>query len=164
MPSIAASTGVCIHNEAIRVLPVIRFGETKEPVAEGMVSILEPFIDTLVICTLTGLVILSSGVWQEKFPTTFSQTDTEILAGVYDDQNPMHVNQLAAHLILFLPRTIPCAPSAGLFSCRQDSQIPVRLRLSITARWQKMFVCCSRASPSMEPWLSRTGRCLMQAW
>ncbi|MDZ7641250.1 MAG: alanine:cation symporter family protein [Desulfurivibrio sp.] len=28
-----------------------------EPVSEGMVSILEPFLDTLVICTLTGLVI-----------------------------------------------------------------------------------------------------------
>ena len=37
-----------------------------EPVSEGMVSILEPFIDTILICTLTGLVILSSGVWQEK--------------------------------------------------------------------------------------------------
>src|SRR5690606_39198195 len=34
-----------------------------EPVSEGMVSILEPFIDTIIICTLTGLVILSSGVW-----------------------------------------------------------------------------------------------------
>ena len=32
---------------------------TKEPVSEGMVSILEPFLDTLIICTLTGLVILS---------------------------------------------------------------------------------------------------------
>ena len=35
--------------------------KTKEPVSEGMVSILEPFIDTIIICTLTGLVILSSG-------------------------------------------------------------------------------------------------------
>jgi AGCS family alanine or glycine:cation symporter len=37
--------------------------KTKEPVSEGMVSILEPFIDTIIICTVTGLVILSSGVW-----------------------------------------------------------------------------------------------------
>ena len=35
---------------------------TEEPVSEGMVSLLEPFIDTIMICTLTGLVILSSGV------------------------------------------------------------------------------------------------------
>ncbi|MFT4820985.1 MAG: AGCS family alanine or glycine:cation symporter, partial [Candidatus Azotimanducaceae bacterium] len=33
-----------------------------EPISEGMVSILEPFIDTIIICTVTGLVILSSGV------------------------------------------------------------------------------------------------------
>lgn len=90
--------------------------KTKEPVAEGMVSILEPFIDTLVICTLTGLVILSSGVWQEKFPTTFSQTDTEILAGVYDDQNPMHVSQLAAHLDLVPPENDPVRALSGIIS------------------------------------------------
>ena len=35
---------------------------TDEPAEEGMVAILEPFIDTIVVCTITGLVILSSGV------------------------------------------------------------------------------------------------------
>ncbi|MFS8607060.1 MAG: amino acid carrier protein [Gammaproteobacteria bacterium] len=37
--------------------------KTKEPVREGVVAGLEPFIDTLVVCTMTGLVILLSGVW-----------------------------------------------------------------------------------------------------
>ena len=90
--------------------------KTNEPVAEGMVSILEPFIDTLLICTLTGLVILSSGVWQEKFPTTFSQTDTEILAGVYDDKNTTHVNQLSAHLDLVPPQNDPVRAFSGTIS------------------------------------------------
>jgi alanine or glycine:cation symporter, AGCS family len=36
---------------------------TKEPIREGIVAGLEPFIDTLVVCTLTSLVILSSGAW-----------------------------------------------------------------------------------------------------
>ncbi|HET8817598.1 MAG TPA: AGCS family amino acid carrier protein [Pseudidiomarina sp.] len=58
-----------------------------EPVSEGMVSILEPFIDTIVICTLTGLVILSSGVWSQKHENTFSRTDLEIVAGTYVDTN-----------------------------------------------------------------------------
>ncbi len=31
---------------------------------EGVVAGLEPFIDTIVVCTLTALVILSTGVWQ----------------------------------------------------------------------------------------------------
>ncbi len=35
---------------------------TKEPVTEGVVSLLEPFIDTVVICTMTALVITISGV------------------------------------------------------------------------------------------------------
>jgi len=36
---------------------------TNEPVREGVVALLEPFIDTLVICTMTGLVIVSTGSW-----------------------------------------------------------------------------------------------------
>lgn len=34
---------------------------TKEPITEGVVSLLEPFIDTVVICTMTALVITISG-------------------------------------------------------------------------------------------------------
>ena len=37
---------------------------TKEPVTEGFVSLLEPFIDTVVICTMTALVIVITGVLQ----------------------------------------------------------------------------------------------------
>ncbi|MFP5306658.1 MAG: alanine/glycine:cation symporter family protein [Gammaproteobacteria bacterium] len=36
---------------------------TPEPVTEGVVAGLEPFIDTLVVCTMTALVILITGVW-----------------------------------------------------------------------------------------------------
>ena len=34
---------------------------TKEPITEGFVSLLEPFIDTVVICTMTSLVIIITG-------------------------------------------------------------------------------------------------------
>ena len=40
--------------------------KTDEPVREGMVAMLGPFIDTLVICTMTGLVIVTTGVWKDK--------------------------------------------------------------------------------------------------
>ncbi|RUO60290.1 alanine/glycine:cation symporter family protein [Pseudidiomarina insulisalsae] len=56
-----------------------------EPVSEGLVSILEPFIDTIIVCTLTGLVILSSGVWNEKHENVFSRTDLQVIAGNYND-------------------------------------------------------------------------------
>ena len=71
---------------------------TKEPVSEGMVAILEPFIDTLIICTLTGLVILSSGVWTEKFSNEFAPIDTQIVAGHFSDDQPAHVQALYGHL------------------------------------------------------------------
>ncbi|GHF26233.1 alanine glycine permease [Kordiimonas sediminis] len=38
--------------------------KTKEPVAEGLVALLEPFIDTVVICTMTALVIIVTGQHQ----------------------------------------------------------------------------------------------------
>jgi alanine or glycine:cation symporter, AGCS family len=37
--------------------------KTPEPVTEGVVAGLEPFIDTLVVCTMTALVILITGIW-----------------------------------------------------------------------------------------------------
>jgi len=37
--------------------------KTREPVREAIVAGLEPFIDTLVVCTFTAMVILASGVW-----------------------------------------------------------------------------------------------------
>ncbi|HUH11661.1 MAG TPA: amino acid carrier protein, partial [Longimicrobiales bacterium] len=43
--------------------------KTDEPVSEGVVALLEPFIDTILICSMTGLVILITGVWTERVPT-----------------------------------------------------------------------------------------------
>jgi alanine or glycine:cation symporter, AGCS family len=69
-----------------------------EPVSEGMVSILEPFIDTLCICTLTGIVILASGVWKEKVPNTFQGADMQIVTGAWNDTDPAHRSQLYGYL------------------------------------------------------------------
>jgi len=38
--------------------------KTKEPVSEGMVALLEPFIDTIVICTMTAIVIIITGSYE----------------------------------------------------------------------------------------------------
>ena len=43
--------------------------KTDEPVSEGVVALLEPFIDTIVICSLTGLVIIMTGTYEQRFPT-----------------------------------------------------------------------------------------------
>ncbi len=41
--------------------------KTDEPVREGVVAMLGPLIDTLIICTMTGLAIITTGVWDDKF-------------------------------------------------------------------------------------------------
>ncbi len=45
---------------------------TDEPVREGVVAGLEPFIDTLCVCTITALVILLSGVWNRPPDAPFA--------------------------------------------------------------------------------------------
>jgi len=59
--------------------------KTENPIEEGMVSILEPFIDTIVVCTLTGLVILASGVWNQKFENEFEASAMDYLKGSYSE-------------------------------------------------------------------------------
>jgi len=68
------------------------------PVSEGMVAILEPFIDTIIICTLTGMVLLSSGVWKEKHQNIFQRTDIVILNGSYDESIAAHQEELSSFL------------------------------------------------------------------
>ncbi len=69
-----------------------------EPVSEGMVALLEPFIDTIVICTLTGLVVLSSGAWNTKTENHFQTTDMQFIAGTYDDSREEDVVKLGDHV------------------------------------------------------------------
>lgn len=69
-----------------------------EPVSEGLVAILEPFIDTIIICTVTGLVLLSSGVWNEKFENDFQYTDTIILTGTFDENSEKDQKEVFMHI------------------------------------------------------------------
>jgi AGCS family alanine or glycine:cation symporter len=65
--------------------------KTKHSVEEGFVSILEPFIDTIIICTLTGLVILSSGVWTEKFINSFEKTSMFVVNGNLNEKDAKEI-------------------------------------------------------------------------
>ena len=51
----------------------------KNPREEGAVALLEPFVDTILICTLTGLVILSSGSWHKLYKNEFDFADTIVV-------------------------------------------------------------------------------------
>ena len=86
--------------------PIAHASSKNTSIDQGIVSILEPFIDTIVVCSVTALVILSSGVWTEKFDTTFSKTDMVILKGTYSDEEntdgtykyPDHMSQLTNYV------------------------------------------------------------------
>ncbi len=48
--------------------------KTREPVSEGTVALMEPFIDTVVVCSMTSLVIVVTGAWQVKGLTDIQMT------------------------------------------------------------------------------------------
>lgn len=48
--------------------------KTTEPVREGLVAMTGPLIDTLIICTITGLTIVTTGVWTDKHPDSVALT------------------------------------------------------------------------------------------
>ncbi len=62
---------------------------TDEPVREGLVASLEPFIDTLVICTMTGLVIVSTDAWRDHTPQSFGLDEVEGIHRVLDDDSDL---------------------------------------------------------------------------
>ncbi|MGW1455132.1 alanine/glycine:cation symporter family protein [Salegentibacter agarivorans] len=57
--------------------------KTSEPVREGLVAMLGPAIDTLVVCTLTALCILVTGIWQ-----TTDVNGVSLTAAAFEDSIP----------------------------------------------------------------------------
>lgn len=56
--------------------------KTDEPVSEGIVALLEPFIDTVLVCTMTGLVIIiAGGEWTPNPELTTKVGDTIMIDG-----------------------------------------------------------------------------------
>ena len=56
--------------------------KTNEPIREGLVAMLGPAIDTLIVCTLTALTILVTGVWQSSDANGVSLTATAFADGI----------------------------------------------------------------------------------
>ena len=73
--------------------------KTEHSVEQGMVSILEPFIDTIVVCSVTALVILSSGAWIQKYDNTFERSSMAIFAGEYSESNSNDVEELGKYIL-----------------------------------------------------------------
>ena len=73
--------------------------KAEHSVEQGMVSILEPFIDTIVVCSVTALVILSSGAWTQKYENTFERSSMAIFTGSYAENNSKDVEELGKYIL-----------------------------------------------------------------
>ena len=72
---------------------------TKEPATEGFVALLEPFIDTIVICTMTALTIVISGVYAD--PDAAELAGVSLTSRAFETVLPWFPNILAIAVVLF---------------------------------------------------------------
>lgn len=63
--------------------------KTDEPIREGLVAMLGPAIDTLLVCTLTALAILSSGIWKG-----FEGNGITMTLAAFDSVLPYHLGSI----------------------------------------------------------------------
>jgi AGCS family alanine or glycine:cation symporter len=79
--------GLFSNESGLGSAPIIHAtSKTSPPVREGLVALLEPFTDTIVICTMTALVILTSGQWTSGLrdaPLTSAAFETGFAGGKY---------------------------------------------------------------------------------
>ncbi len=55
--------------------------QTSHPVRQGLVSMTQTFIDTIIVVSCTGLVIITTGVWNQIDPATGKQLSAAIMTG-----------------------------------------------------------------------------------
>lgn len=73
--------------------------KTNEPVREGIVAMLGPFIDTIVVCFITGMVIVISGVWAE--PSTAGLEGVTLTAAAFGTELTWFPWVLTVAVVLF---------------------------------------------------------------
>ena len=80
--------------------------KTSEPVTEGLVSLLEPFIDTVVICTMTALVITIAGLNTGPFPHPQGLTGVQLTAASFQSSWDGFRYPLALAVVMFAISTM----------------------------------------------------------
>lgn len=75
--------------------------KTREPSSEGLVALLEPFIDTIVVSTMTALIVIITGAYKIQ-----GLSGIEITSAAYASVFPWFPNVLAVAVILFAYTTL----------------------------------------------------------
>lgn len=73
--------------------------KTEEPATEGFVALLEPLIDTIIICTMTALTIVITGAWDD--PDAAELGGVGLTSRAFESVIPWFPNVLAVAVILF---------------------------------------------------------------
>jgi AGCS family alanine or glycine:cation symporter len=97
------SKGVFSNESGLGSAPIAAAAaKTPNPVKQALVSMTQTFIDTLVVCTLTGLVVISSGLW------TSGLTGAELTTVAFDNTLPGGMGEFVVTfgLIFFAYSTI----------------------------------------------------------
>jgi alanine or glycine:cation symporter, AGCS family len=88
---IGVSRGIFSNESGLGSSPIVAAAaKTRNPVAQGLVSMTQTFIDTIVVCTFTGLVIISSGAW------TSGETGAALSTLAFENGVPL---QLGAEIV-----------------------------------------------------------------
>ncbi|MDC8784040.1 alanine/glycine:cation symporter family protein [Roseateles koreensis] len=80
--------------------------QTKEPVTEGLVALLEPFVDTVMICTATALVITIAGVNAGPFPNPSGLSGIELTSAAFRSTADWFRYPLALVVVVFAVSTM----------------------------------------------------------
>ncbi len=80
--------------------------KTNEPVTEGLVSLLEPFIDTVIICTMTALVITIAGLNTGPYPNPQGLTGVNLTAASFQATFDWFRYPLALAVLMFAVSTM----------------------------------------------------------
>lgn len=78
--------------------------KTEEPVREGLVAMLEPFIDTIMVCVMTALVVIVSGAWSD--PSIPQSAGVSLTAAAFATVLPWFPKVLAICVFLFAYSTM----------------------------------------------------------
>ncbi len=99
--------------------------KTHEPTREGLVAMMEPAIDTMIVCTCTALVILMTGVWQ-----TTSDNGVTLTANAFESAMPGFGSYILIVCVLFFSTSTIFTYSYYGTKC---------LGFLIGARWQFLY-------------------------
>ncbi len=92
---------------------------TEEPVSEGTVALLEPFIDTIAICTMTALVIIVTAAWGDPVPQEIDLGSGDLSYRAADDVGIFRTATPPAEIRFSEGRPVHTDPGTPLASWHQ---------------------------------------------